>query len=214
MITSGGCAPGRKSIRMKPTTIAVAGLAVVALIAAASPAPAAELSVLQVEQCRQQFPDQAQQREACEACPPPANLPEDEARKHRLHPFCVVRTAHGWDIIPGGRISPDEVLVSVGLAPEVPFRHDAARGGAIVQGTAGDHPLAALPTPVAEASTGSCGYYTNSLGHQVARPCGDATREAPPPSATAVCQDNTYSYSEHPRASGTCSYHGGVARYR
>jgi len=32
---------------------------------------------------------------------------------------------------------------------------------------------------------------------------------APPPGATAQCQDGTYSFSQH--RSGTCSYHGGVA---
>jgi hypothetical protein len=34
---------------------------------------------------------------------------------------------------------------------------------------------------------------------------------APPPGATALCRDGTYSYSQH--RSGTCSYHGGVARW-
>lgn len=61
---------------------------------------------------------------------------------------------------------------------------------------------------------GDCGYYTNSNGHRVPRPCGDARREGPPSGSTAVCRDGTYSYSEHPHASGTCSHHGGVANYR
>src|SRR5947209_12012653 len=34
---------------------------------------------------------------------------------------------------------------------------------------------------------------------------------APPPGATAVCKDGTYSYSKH--HSGTCSHHGGVRRW-
>lgn len=33
----------------------------------------------------------------------------------------------------------------------------------------------------------------------------------PPPGATAQCRDGTYSYSQH--HSGTCSHHGGVARW-
>jgi uncharacterized protein DUF3761 len=38
-----------------------------------------------------------------------------------------------------------------------------------------------------------------------------AASAAPPPGATAVCRDGTYSFSQH--RSGTCSYHGGVARW-
>jgi hypothetical protein len=34
---------------------------------------------------------------------------------------------------------------------------------------------------------------------------------AAPPGATALCRDGTYSYSKH--RSGTCSHHGGVARW-
>jgi hypothetical protein len=48
-------------------------------------------------------------------------------------------------------------------------------------------------------------YYRNSSGHCVHRPSNDPT------GATALCNDGTYSYSEH--ASGTCSHHGGVARW-
>ncbi|HLX18690.1 MAG TPA: DUF3761 domain-containing protein [Gaiellaceae bacterium] len=49
----------------------------------------------------------------------------------------------------------------------------------------------------------SKGYYKNVSGHCVHSPA------ASPVGATARCRDGTYSYSEH--ASGTCSYHGGVA---
>jgi hypothetical protein len=38
-----------------------------------------------------------------------------------------------------------------------------------------------------------------------------AAASAPPHGATAVCRDGTYSYSHH--RSGTCSHHGGVARW-
>jgi len=36
-----------------------------------------------------------------------------------------------------------------------------------------------------------------------------ATADSPPPGATARCNDDAYSYSQH--HSGTCSHHGGVA---
>jgi Protein of unknown function (DUF3761) len=67
--------------------------------------------------------------------------------------------------------------------------------------------------PDFSASPGSCGYYVNSLGHAVPRPCGDWHHQAPPPGATARCGDGTYSYSEHPSAPGTCSHHDGVSSY-
>jgi hypothetical protein len=59
----------------------------------------------------------------------------------------------------------------------------------------------------------NCGYYTNSYGHSVPRPCGNWYDPAPP-RATARCRDGTWSSSEHPYASGTCNYHGGVSSYR
>jgi hypothetical protein len=49
------------------------------------------------------------------------------------------------------------------------------------------------------------GYYKNSSGKCVHSPSSDPT------GATAKCRDGTYSYSQH--ASGTCSHHGGVARW-
>jgi hypothetical protein len=62
---------------------------------------------------------------------------------------------------------------------------------------------------------GDCGYYTNSNGHEVPRPCGNwrADTGVVPQGATALCRDGTYSYSEHPYAKGTCSYHGGVVKH-
>jgi hypothetical protein len=48
-------------------------------------------------------------------------------------------------------------------------------------------------------------YYKNVNGVCVHRPSRD------PRGATAKCRDGTYSYSRH--ASGTCSHHGGVARW-
>jgi hypothetical protein len=60
-----------------------------------------------------------------------------------------------------------------------------------------------------ETGTGSkSGYYTNVDGDRVESP---RKADAPPPGATARCGDGTYSFSTH--RSGTCSHHGGVARW-
>ena len=64
-----------------------------------------------------------------------------------------------------------------------------------------------------EQKPGDCGYYINSNGHQVPRPCGNSKINAPPAKATAICRDGSYSFSEHPYASGTCSHHGGIASH-
>jgi hypothetical protein len=68
---------------------------------------------------------------------------------------------------------------------------------------------AAPARPVAHqlpaASLCQQGYYKNVDGKCVHRP------STSPAGATAKCRDGTYSYSLH--ASGTCSHHGGVARW-
>lgn len=65
----------------------------------------------------------------------------------------------------------------------------------------------ALAAQPGSASATACGrgFYKNVSGHCVKRPGSD------PSGATARCGDGSYSYSEH--ASGTCSHHGGVARW-
>lgn len=52
------------------------------------------------------------------------------------------------------------------------------------------------------------GLYTNSQGNIVHRP---AHASQIPSGATAICRDNTYSFSQSRR--GTCSHHGGVASW-
>jgi|WetSurMetagenome_2_1015567.scaffolds.fasta_scaffold12169_5 hypothetical protein len=52
-------------------------------------------------------------------------------------------------------------------------------------------------------------HYTNVSGHCVHRP--ELVRSEPL-GWTAQCRDGSYSLSEHRR--GTCSHHGGVARWR
>jgi hypothetical protein len=54
----------------------------------------------------------------------------------------------------------------------------------------------------------SNGTYVNSKGQTVPRP---ENCSAPPEGATAQCRDRTYSFSKSRR--GTCSHHGGVARW-
>jgi uncharacterized protein DUF3761 len=74
---------------------------------------------------------------------------------------------------------------------------------------------APTPTPRATplpARPGPCGtdYYRNSQGVCVHRPVktqGTAT----PAGATAQCRDGSYSFSKSHR--GTCSRHGGVAKW-
>jgi hypothetical protein len=57
-----------------------------------------------------------------------------------------------------------------------------------------------------------CGYYMNSAGNSVPRPCNWTSKPTPPASgATARCGDGYYSYSRHPE--DTCSDHGGVVRF-
>lgn len=55
---------------------------------------------------------------------------------------------------------------------------------------------------------GGIRYYTNSYGNRVQSPTYYNSR---PPGATALCRDGTYSFSQSRR--GTCSHHGGVARW-
>lgn len=59
-------------------------------------------------------------------------------------------------------------------------------------------------------STGatSIKYYTNSYGERVQSPTYYQTA---PAGATALCRDGTYSFSRSRR--GTCSHHGGVAKW-
>lgn len=51
-------------------------------------------------------------------------------------------------------------------------------------------------------------YYTNTYGNRVQSPTHYSSR---PTGATALCRDGTYSFSQSRR--GTCSHHGGVAKW-
>jgi len=56
--------------------------------------------------------------------------------------------------------------------------------------------------------TSSVKYYTNVDGYRVQSP---THYNSAPASATALCRDGTYSFSRNRR--GTCSHHGGVAKW-
>jgi len=63
--------------------------------------------------------------------------------------------------------------------------------------------------PGQPVGTSSGDYYTNSEGVRVHRPT--FSDGGPPAGATAQCRDGSYSFSLH--RSGTCSHHGGVAKW-
>lgn len=63
-------------------------------------------------------------------------------------------------------------------------------------------------TPTNASGGSSSDYYKNSDGVMVHRP---VQADSPPEGATAQCRDGSYSFSLHRR--GTCSHHGGVARW-
>jgi hypothetical protein len=74
----------------------------------------------------------------------------------------------------------------------------------VAPGLATAHPA----THSAVAPACKKGYYRNVSGRCVHRPVHAAKA---PAGATAKCVDGTWSFSQHAR--GTCSHHGGVARW-
>ena len=70
-----------------------------------------------------------------------------------------------------------------------------------------------LKIPTKKSDTGNVNttkvkHYTNSSGERVQSP---TYYNSAPAGATALCRDGTYSFSRSRR--GTCSHHGGVARW-
>jgi hypothetical protein len=79
--------------------------------------------------------------------------------------------------------------------------------GCVVIGTYAKAVPASVTGPV---PTMGHGFYTNRQGQAVRRPARTLNSQAPL-GASAQCRDGSYSFSAHHR--GTCSHHGGVARW-
>jgi|SRR5579859_4505282 len=71
-------------------------------------------------------------------------------------------------------------------------------------------PTQSTSTPPAKARPCGAVYYVNSSGVCVHRPV-KSQGSGGPAGATAQCRDGSYSFSQHRR--GTCSHHGGVAKW-
>ena len=111
------------------------------------------------------------------------------------------------------RARPDARAKSVArLAAESPVQVSACGNGwcqIAVNGVAGYLPRLAL----SKQSNGSFregSGYTNSQGNPVRSPTRTPDNQAPV-GATAQCRDGTFSFSQSRR--GTCSHHGGVAKW-
>ncbi|MDB5579059.1 MAG: hypothetical protein JWR80_4235 [Bradyrhizobium sp.] len=63
-------------------------------------------------------------------------------------------------------------------------------------------------SPTLTNTASSSDYYTAVSGHRVHRP---VSAHSAPAGASAQCRDSSWSFSENHR--GTCSHHGGVARW-
>src|SRR6266508_1669286 len=79
----------------------------------------------------------------------------------------------------------------------------------VVNGIAGYLPRLSL-SQQPDASFKEGAGYTNKQGNRVRSPTR-APDNQPPPGATAQCRDGTFSFSQSRR--GTCSHHGGVAKW-
>lgn len=142
-----------------------------------------------------------------------------------------VLRAEGEICIGFGRIKQETFRYGVSRTPE----YEVCYSVSVVPGASSAvHVWALTPTPV-ESPTGQVqaatpnttapiqtpapqpaiaplsnnNYYTNSNGDRVHSPAYSPS--GVPTGATAVCRDGTYSFSQH--RSGTCSQHGGVAKW-
>ena len=111
------------------------------------------------------------------------------------------------------RARPDARAKSVArLAAESPVQVSACENGwcqIAVNGITGYLPRLSLSLEPNGSFTQGAGY-TNSKGQKVQSPTRTADNQ-PPVGATAQCRDGTFSFSQSRR--GTCSHHGGVAKW-
>jgi len=111
------------------------------------------------------------------------------------------------------RALPDPAARSVArLAGETPVRFSSCQNGwcqIAVNGLSGYLPRLSLSLQP-NGSFDEGGGYTNSQGNRVRSPTRTPDNQ-PPAGATAQCRDGTFSFSQSRR--GTCSHHGGVAKW-
>jgi len=111
------------------------------------------------------------------------------------------------------RAKPDANARSLArLAAETPVRVVVCTNGwcqTQVNGLTGYLPRLALSAQPNGSFVEGRGY-TNSRGNRVRSPTRTPDNQ-PPAGATARCRDGTYSFSQSRR--GTCSHHGGVAKW-
>jgi hypothetical protein len=92
------------------------------------------------------------------------------------------------------------------------FRHvpNLLAAGVLAVATTGT-PIATWPArPASDCPPGD---YQASSGDCVPDPEKLPPNDARPRGATAICEDGTYSFSEHPYSGGTCHGHGGVGQH-
>ena len=82
--------------------------------------------------------------------------------------------------------------------------------GAVAKGPPKPVPAASAPASQAAPRLIEQGAYVNSDGHRIHVPAHTADGSVPR-GASARCRDGSFSFSAHAR--GTCSHHGGVARW-
>jgi hypothetical protein len=111
------------------------------------------------------------------------------------------------------RARPDLSARSIArLAGETPVRFSSCQNGwcqIAVNGLSGYLPRLSLSLQP-NGSFVEGGGYTNSQGNRVRSPTRTPDNR-PPAGASAQCRDGTYSFSQSRR--GTCSHHGGVAKW-
>lgn len=99
-----------------------------------------------------------------------------------------------------------QVLYRCEVGGQVKYTSIPQRGCVVI----GTYAKAEPPSVDRATATIGSGVYTNHQGEVVRRPVRALSSQAPP-GASAQCRDGSYSFSAHRR--GTCSHHGGVARW-